>query len=432
MDRGKKKKPAKKKVHDGLHVDQKHQGKKTKKLSQQKTTEVSSEQQDNPENGLSLLELLQNKIIFSLYKRVMREVGEPDVQAFLRLLDDVSSCQAAKGSKRRFNLAKNLFENWEDETAFDHSMFQKQPLKKFKKELGKKTVTESTLDDLKAFLYSRLAASMETFWSDLTEGVMECGMDQSQLKVENFAKLEPLLQSVANKQINSHFRNRKGKVRISTNIQPTSEDKACFLSSLQVSAEGWPTVQMLHFLNYLQSLRQMHDFPLMENDLFFYMEVEKFKNAHHDGPDTDLLMKKVRAMLECFFTSQMKPTIQLTLENDICDRTVQTAERYLNGITTSSDIFSESQNAVFNQLLPHWVGFKKLWENLPSESADTPPEFRSQKLLKLRLAQFQDAKDPQKKYPLPHARSIHGFADETLPPSLTYSFSIGKGFHLRT
>jgi hypothetical protein len=59
--------------------------------------------------------------------------------------------------------------------------------------------------------------------------------------------------------------------------QPSREDKNEFLNALGASAAGQPTVPMLYFYKYLLKHGEEDGMPQLDKDLFFYIEVQKFK-----------------------------------------------------------------------------------------------------------------------------------------------------------
>lgn len=59
--------------------------------------------------------------------------------------------------------------------------------------------------------------------------------------------------------------------------QPSREDKNEFLHALGQSAAGQPTVPMLYFYKYLLKHGEEDGMPQLDKDLFFYIEVQKFK-----------------------------------------------------------------------------------------------------------------------------------------------------------
>ena len=54
--------------------------------------------------------------------------------------------------------------------------------------------------------------------------------------------------------------------------------------------------------------------------------------------------------------------LQLDIPNEIQQKTVRAAQRYLAGKDNSPSIFDEAQYCVFKELLPYWAGFQKTYK----------------------------------------------------------------------
>jgi len=59
--------------------------------------------------------------------------------------------------------------------------------------------------------------------------------------------------------------------------QPHKEDREEFYKSLKTCAAGKMSLQMLYFYKYLVKHSEDDNMPLIDKDLFFYIEVQKFK-----------------------------------------------------------------------------------------------------------------------------------------------------------
>ena len=55
------------------------------------------------------------------------------------------------------------------------------------------------------------------------------------------------------------------------------DDREEFYKALKLSAAGKMTFQMLYFYKYLLKHGEEDNMPLIDKDLFFYIEVQKFK-----------------------------------------------------------------------------------------------------------------------------------------------------------
>lgn len=59
--------------------------------------------------------------------------------------------------------------------------------------------------------------------------------------------------------------------------QPHKDDREEFYKSLKSCASGKMSLQMLYFFKYLLKHSEEDNMPLIDKDLFFYIEVQKFK-----------------------------------------------------------------------------------------------------------------------------------------------------------
>ena len=59
------------------------------------------------------------------------------------------------------------------------------------------------------------------------------------------------------------------------------------------------------------------------------------------------------------------------MSNDIQQKTLRAAQRYVQGKDVFSNIFDEAQFGVFKELLPYWAGFKKS-TSLPEDTTKRP------------------------------------------------------------
>ncbi|XP_060552397.1 LOW QUALITY PROTEIN: uncharacterized protein LOC132713733, partial [Ruditapes philippinarum] len=149
----------------------------------------------------------------------------------------------------------------------------------------------------------------------------------------------------------ARFHNKTGRA------QPHKDDREEFYKSLKTCAAGKMSLQMLYFYKYLLKHAEEDNMPLIDKDLFFYIEVQKFKECSHQFSDEELLRRKVQSLMDCFLESFTTPTLQIDINGELQQKTVRSAQRYLSGKEVFSNIFDEAQLSVFKELLPYWAGF---------------------------------------------------------------------------
>ncbi|XP_062595139.1 regulator of G-protein signaling 22-like isoform X4 [Saccostrea cucullata] len=194
----------------------------------------------------------------------------------------------------------------------------------------------------------------------------------------------------------SHRRGRRSKTG---RAQPNKEDKDEFFKALKQSAGGHLTLPMLFFYKYLLKHGEEDGCPLIDKDLFFYIEVQKFKDANHAHSDEELLRKKVQSIMECFLDSVTSPTLQIDISPQLQEKTIKAAQRYLAGKDVVPSLFDEAQFAVFKELLPYWAGFKRGFQ--PPDDPAKRPVTKYQKMLKKRLDGIENYEIPKEDFSFP-------------------------------
>nr|XP_033793567.1 uncharacterized protein LOC117357305 [Geotrypetes seraphini] len=367
------------------------------------------------------LELLRIQTIFNAYKKTVQETEDKKLQQVLDFLQRLNNCQNAKCPRQQLHLVMQLM---------DQDILPKALSRKLKAEISQGKICHASLDEIRNALTSILADSFECFWMDVSEGLKGCGVQPVQLEQEAWTRLESLLYVVVSKVIQQRLKIKGGKLRQGSRAVPTEDDKEFLFRALEASTEGWPTLEMLHFLKYLETYGPKEEMPLLENHLLFCLEVLKFRNAHQTNPDRTLLKKKVQVIRDCFLTTKFEPSLQITLDTERFERAMKAVNRSIIKDITSPSLFDELHEVLLNSLLPFWAGFRKTWQSRTSASAQRPPELRAQRLLERRLAHFVKARDPTQLFQLPSKQSLSR-NKRSAESSITYHFSICSGLTLK-
>ncbi|XP_078496727.1 uncharacterized protein LOC144752744 [Lissotriton helveticus] len=376
-------------------------------------------------------ELLQSTTVFNVYQKVVHDTEGAEPQEVLEMLHQLNQCRATKAGKRRLRLVRKFLAMDCAQRVWPLNPVPKTLTKQLEAEVTHGKISDECLEAMGGFLGSLLEESFGRFWKDIAEGLIACGVQPSQVGPGGWSRLEPLLHTLASKLILRRLKKRKAKLVHKVRAQPTPEDKDLLSRSLQLAAEGWPTLEMLHFLKYLQTYGPMEDLPLLENHLRFCLEVQKFKNAHHDVPDKALLKKKTWIIRDCFLASQVEPSLQIDMDEDLLQRTMMAVEDSLNVDLPEPGLFDELHAAVFTSLLPFWAGFRKMWVTRSAASAQRPPVLRVQHLLKRRLATFHREEEPEKTFHLPPLPPPGELQRSQKLPRFTYNFTVSKGLMLK-
>lgn len=93
---------------------------------------------------------------------------------------------------------------------------------------------------------------------------------------------------------------------------------------------------------------------LLENDLLFWLEVQRYKDLCHSRCDDVALQRKVSIIISCFISSCVPPALQIHVPPEAAQR-VMSQQRALGPY-----VFRETQACVFDELLKHWPDFVAL------------------------------------------------------------------------
>ncbi|XP_041356675.1 regulator of G-protein signaling 22-like isoform X3 [Gigantopelta aegis] len=129
---------------------------------------------------------------------------------------------------------------------------------------------------------------------------------------------------------------------------------------------------------------------LLENDVLFWLEVQKYKELNHLHSDDGLIMQKINVIINCFIDSNIPPAIQVDIPHEMADRILE--KKYEKG----PYLFREAQLTVFRVLLTHWSAFCKFRANLTDEKVLSTLERKHRQAKareKKRLEQLSRKKD---------------------------------------
>ncbi|KAH0622605.1 hypothetical protein JD844_025038 [Phrynosoma platyrhinos] len=361
-------------------------------------------------------DLLSNTVVLNAFRKAAHKMQDVELERILELLQEVEDCQEDAQSEKRLGCATKLLDICQKPGTGGSSVcLPKELMMRLKKELDQGVISDISWNEIQLFLHSFVAPSFEQFWDEVSKWLKKYGLQEpSQIPEEHWQKLEPLLRSIAARVALRHLRSQKAQVgSAAATAQPTKEDKTSFWQAVKKAAEGWPTIEMLHFLKHLQ----LHGPPVLESGLHFLLEVQKFKNAHHAWPDLALLKKKVLVIRDCFLTSQIEPQLQVAVDTRRLGRAIRAAEQALQKEIPlpPPSLFDELKDSVFSILLPYWAAFQKHWLKRSPESAQKAPA-------------PQESQQPLKFPPLrqPKRGQGHKYQD-----GLTYTFSISEGLTLQ-
>ncbi|XP_070590343.1 uncharacterized protein [Erythrolamprus reginae] len=383
----------------------------------QGSSERSPVLQDSP-TPQNVQDFLSNPVILNVYKKAACKMQNMELQMVLGLLQDMEACLEVPANEKQVNCAVKFLEMWNKLGGL--RSFPKELKKRIKEEVAQGKITNVTWNEIQLLLRSLVDPSFEQFWGEMSEGLKKYGLVPSQIPEERWCKLEPFLNVIAGKVALRHMRHREVQDASAATAKPTREDKDSFWESLKEAAEGWPTVEMLHFVKHLQ----VYGTPVLESGLHFLLEVQKFKNAHHDRPDMTLLKKKVLVIRDCFLASQIEPRLQVAVDNKRLGRAIRAAEQALQKEIPPPSLFDSLKDSVSSMLMPYWAAFQKHWLKRSVASAQRVPVLRNQLLLQKRQARLNESPSSLRLPPLQQPKDDNGSKSQD---GFIYSFSVSEG-----
>ncbi|XP_016414496.1 regulator of G-protein signaling 22 [Sinocyclocheilus rhinocerous] len=195
--------------------------------------------------------------------------------------------------------------------------------------LQRESVSLSVLTELQSLLHSRL----ETRWLPLFLSSSQFIRRQQQKGSDVECEQQPVVRQ----------RRRRHAWKVSGGLMSSSQESVALRRALL------NPVTRLQFQKFL-SVRD----DLLENDLLFWLEVQRYKDLCHSRCDDVTLQRKVSIIISCFISSCIPPALQIHVPPDAAQRVVS-QQRALGPY-----VFRETQACVFDELLKHWPDFMAL------------------------------------------------------------------------
>ncbi|XP_072031975.1 uncharacterized protein [Amphiura filiformis] len=207
----------------------------------------------------------------------------------------------------------------------------------------------------------------------------------------------------------AYKKRRRGKVPNSGQQMPTGQDKNEFQTFLLNASRGLPPPKLMYFHRHLIEYGDKDNLPLLEKDLVFYLEAQRFKDAFYAHSEMELLKKKVEVITDCFLDSAVShPPVQIDAPQEISSKVLKAANNFVQDKGKdpySPNIFEETQYTVFKEMLPYWAAFTRRFDleqaKKFSKEPKRLPSTRIQRLTKERLRMFIEMDEPPKDFKLP-------------------------------
>ncbi|KAJ1193286.1 hypothetical protein NDU88_002585 [Pleurodeles waltl] len=120
----------------------------------------------------------------------------------------------------------------------------------------------------------------------------------------------------------------------------------------------------------------------LENDLLFWLEVQKYKDLCHSHCDDATIQSKISAIINCFINSSIPPALQIGISQEQAEKILE-HRRDLGPY-----VFREAQMAIFSILFSFWHEFCDFRSNLSDEK--TLPELERKRDKKKRKLKVQE------------------------------------------
>ncbi|XP_068616623.1 regulator of G-protein signaling 22 [Brachionichthys hirsutus] len=115
-------------------------------------------------------------------------------------------------------------------------------------------------------------------------------------------------------------------------------------------------VSCVHFQHFV-SLKD--DF--LENDLLFWLEVQRYKDLCHSHSDEATIQKKISTIIGCFINSATPPALQIDIPPEQAQHILEKRQEL------GPYVFREAQMSVFGELLKFWPEFRELSSSIHEE-----------------------------------------------------------------
>ncbi|XP_070768626.1 regulator of G-protein signaling 22 [Enoplosus armatus] len=99
----------------------------------------------------------------------------------------------------------------------------------------------------------------------------------------------------------------------------------------------------------------------LENDVSFWLEVQRYKDLCHSHSDEATIQQKISTIINCFIHSSMPPALQIDIPPEQAQHILEKRNEL------GPYIFREAQMSVFSELLKFWPEFQELRSSVQEE-----------------------------------------------------------------
>ncbi|XP_062519821.1 uncharacterized protein LOC134194858 [Corticium candelabrum] len=319
---------------------------------------------ETEQKSLNFVNLARNEMVVSAFKDFLLHYGDPVALNRLLLWLDIQEIILVHKTSSRTPLSIQAHKNY----FYEKSKRSVDLPDAFKDDLNVKSTSHRPSTGMLTTVQAHFVPFIQSKFEEFLQSLVV----QSDQTIESLPALQILLQK------------RKKNKKISGRGIPTHElqDE---LSTILVNAEGpWPH-KLSSFRSYLKYFGPSDGYPLSENNLSFWIEVQKLKDMFQGSADKVFVKRKANVVADCYLDCSNPPWLQVDLPADF-------AHRLLNNMRGSQphhvakstprslnlQLLNEAQAQVLKELVPFWAGFVKRYK-LPGDGDETEQKFKSKK-----------------------------------------------------
>ncbi|KAL1767919.1 regulator of G-protein signaling 22 isoform X1 [Sigmodon hispidus] len=123
---------------------------------------------------------------------------------------------------------------------------------------------------------------------------------------------------------------------------------------------------------------------LLENGVFFWQEVQKFKDLCHSHCDESIIQKKITTIINCFINSCIPPALQIDIPVEQAQKIIEHRKEL------GPYVFREAQMTIFGVLFKFWPQFCEFRKNLTDEKIMSVLERRQEYKQKKKMSESEE------------------------------------------
>ncbi|XP_071963188.1 uncharacterized protein [Antedon mediterranea] len=394
-------KSQKKKIRNDVKGSVKFKTPQDEKKEKEKKAEEVQNTMEELSKDVTFKKVSRNKSLMGLFKSYLQDAENRErVNEFNMFIDtDVYIRLPESHGEKKISQGRMVMSSYFDPASKRFVSLPQDVTEKLSSEGNKPTV--KTLELAQKSVLPKLENSFHVFWSAHVNSLEEQGIFIG----GDLSKAELAMRSESSQSLMVAWKKKRkmGRGTQSGQHMPSPQDKNEFISFLMQLSRGLPPLKMMHFHRYLIEHGERDGFPLMANDLRFYMEAQRFKDAYNGDTELMMLKRKVEVIQDCFFESATGATgVQIDVSQELATKVIKMIDNFLKDRGKDphpGNLFEECQHAVFKELLPYWAGFNRRYTGSLLENR--VPATKMERLTRERLKKFIEMDTPQKDFSLP-------------------------------